>query len=79
MPLLAPRNNCQWDQAARNIWHWGDESSTTVARASSACWKQFTVHCMLTGILIETVLEGAGFNARVYTRHLKKQVLEVLY
>ena len=39
----------------------------------------YVVHCMLTGILIETVLEGADFNARVYTRHLKKMVLELLY
>ncbi|MEZ5571118.1 MAG: TetR/AcrR family transcriptional regulator [Halioglobus sp.] len=39
----------------------------------------YIVHCMLTGILIETVLEGSGFNARVYTRHLKKIVAGLLY
>jgi AcrR family transcriptional regulator len=39
----------------------------------------YIVHCMLTGILIETVLEPAGFNARVYTGHLKKIVMQLLY
>jgi AcrR family transcriptional regulator len=39
----------------------------------------YIVHCMLTGILIETVLEPAGFIPRVYTTHLKKIVMELLY
>lgn len=39
----------------------------------------YVVHCMLTGMLIETVLEGSGFNARVYTGHLKRMVEGLLY
>jgi AcrR family transcriptional regulator len=57
----------------RRIFH---DSSASRQRLLEAI---YLVHCMLTGILIETVLEGAQFNARVYTRHLKKQVLDVLY
>ena len=57
----------------RRIFH---DSTASKQRLLEAI---YLVHCMLTGILIETVLEGAGFNARVYTRHLKKQVLDVLY
>jgi AcrR family transcriptional regulator len=57
----------------RRIFH---DSASSKQRLLEAI---YLVHCMLTGILIETVLEGAGFNARVYTRHLKKQVLALLY
>jgi AcrR family transcriptional regulator len=39
----------------------------------------YVVHCMLTGILIETVLEPAGFDARVYTSRLKQMVMALLY
>lgn len=39
----------------------------------------YIVHCMLTGILIETVLEPAGFNPEIYTAHLKRIVKALLY
>jgi AcrR family transcriptional regulator len=39
----------------------------------------YIVHCMLTGTLMETVLEPVDFNARIYTGHLKKIVLGLLY
>jgi AcrR family transcriptional regulator len=39
----------------------------------------YVVHCMLTGILIETVLEPAGFNPGIYTAHLKRTVKALLY
>jgi AcrR family transcriptional regulator len=39
----------------------------------------YIVHCMLTGILIETVLEPAGFTPKVYTAHLKRIVKTLLY
>jgi AcrR family transcriptional regulator len=39
----------------------------------------YIVHCMLTGILIETVLEPAGSDPRVYTGHLKVMVKSLLY
>lgn len=39
----------------------------------------YIVHCMLTGILIETVLEPYGFNPGVYTAHLKRIVKALLY
>jgi AcrR family transcriptional regulator len=39
----------------------------------------YVVHCMLTGILIETVLEPHDFNPGVYTAHLKRIVKTLLY
>jgi len=57
----------------RRIFH---DSSASNQRMQEAI---YVVHCMLTGILIETVLEPAGFKPRVYTTHLKKIVLELLY
>lgn len=39
----------------------------------------YIVHCMLTGILIETVLEPTDFKPRVYTAHLKRIVKTLLY
>ncbi len=39
----------------------------------------YIVHCMLTGILIETVLEPAGFNPGIYTGHLKRMMAATLY
>ena len=58
---------------ARRIFH---DSS-----ASNQCMQEaiYVVHCMLTGILIETVLEPVGFRARVYTAHLQKIVMQLLY
>jgi len=57
----------------RRIFH---DSTASNQRMQEAI---YVVHCMLTGILIETVLEPAGFNARVYTGHLKKIVMGLLY
>ena len=50
----------------RRIFH---DSAASNQRMQEAI---YVVHCMLTGILIETVLEPAGFKPRVYTTHLKK-------
>lgn len=38
----------------------------------------YTAHCMLTGILLETVLEPRGFDARRYLRRLTKILLALL-
>jgi AcrR family transcriptional regulator len=57
----------------RRIFH---DSTVSNRRLQEAI---YIVHCMLTGILIETVLEPAGFNARVYTGHLKQIVMGLLY
>lgn len=69
----AGRSRAEHLALGRRIFH---DSAASKQRLLEAI---YLVHCMLTGILIETVLEGAAFNARVYTRHLKKQVLDVLY
>jgi AcrR family transcriptional regulator len=39
----------------------------------------YVVHCMLTGMLIELALEPDSFPSRVYIRHLKNIVLDMLY
>ena len=58
---------------ARRIFH---DSTASNQRMQEAI---YVVHCMLTGILIETVLEPAGFKPRVYTAHLKTVVMALLY
>ncbi|HEY6130605.1 MAG TPA: hypothetical protein VIV27_01235, partial [Halioglobus sp.] len=57
----------------RRIFH---DSAASNQRMQEAI---YVVHCMLTGILIETVLEPAGFKPRVYTGHLKTVVMALLY
>jgi AcrR family transcriptional regulator len=57
----------------RRIFH---DSAATNQRMQEAI---YVVHCMLTGILIETVLEPSGFKPRVYTAHLKTVVMALLY
>ena len=57
----------------RRIFH---DSTASKQRMQQAI---YIVHCMLTGILIETVLEPAGFNPGVYTGHLKTMVKALLY
>tara|TARA_R110002072_G_scaffold78542_1_gene182042 strand:+ start:268 stop:897 length:630 start_codon:yes stop_codon:yes gene_type:complete len=39
----------------------------------------YTVHCMLTGILIEIALEPLSFKSTSYIRRLKATVMEMLY
>lgn len=39
----------------------------------------YTVHCMLTGILIEMALEPESFDPRAYIKRLKLTVTEMLY
>ena len=39
----------------------------------------YTVHCMLTGILIELALEPKSFDPKPYIRRLKSTVNEMLY
>ncbi len=58
---------------ARRIFHDCTVSNQSMQEAI------YIVHCMLTGILMETVLEPVGFNPRVYTRHLKKMLMGLLY
>jgi AcrR family transcriptional regulator len=58
---------------ARRIFHDSEVSNQRMQEAI------YVVHCMLTGILIETVLEPAGFKPRVYTGHLKVVVMELMY
>jgi len=58
---------------ARRIFH---DSSASKRRLQEAI---YIVHCMLTGILIETVLEPEGFDPGVYTGHLKRMVKDLLY
>jgi len=57
----------------RRIFHDSTASRKTLQQAI------YVVHCMLTGILIETVLEPAGFDPRVYTGHVKAMVRSLLY
>jgi AcrR family transcriptional regulator len=38
----------------------------------------YTVHCLLTGILVETVLEPGSFDARRYLRRLQRILLDML-
>ncbi len=57
----------------RRIFH---DSKASKQRLQEAI---YVVHCMLTGILIETVLEPAGFDSKVYTAHLKAMVKSLLY
>ncbi len=67
-------------QPGRITLPWGGASFMTVQLSNQRMQETiYIVHCMLTGILIETVLEPAGFNARVYTGHLKKIVMGLLY
>ena len=58
---------------ARRIFHDSEVSNQHMQEAI------YMVHCMLTGILIETVLEPAGFKPRVYTGYLKSVVIGLLY
>lgn len=57
----------------RRIFH---DSSASRQRLQEAI---YIVHCMLTGILIETMLEPVRFNPKVYTSHLKRLVKDLLY
>jgi AcrR family transcriptional regulator len=84
--LLASRGHCSAIEAlsfsrsreehlalGRRIFH---DSTASKRKMQEAI---YIVHCMLTGILIETVLEPAGFKPQVYTGHLKKVVMTLLY
>jgi AcrR family transcriptional regulator len=57
----------------RRIFH---DSKASKQRLQEAI---YVVHCMLTGILIETVLEPSGFDPEAYTTHLKAIVKTLLY
>ena len=39
----------------------------------------YVVHCMLTGILVESVLEPDSFSVKMYIRHLKNIAKDMLY
>lgn len=58
---------------ARRIFHDSSASNSTIQEVI------YLVHCMLTGILIETVLEPQSFDPKVYIRRLKAMVTEMLY
>lgn len=58
---------------ARRIFHDSRASDKTMHEAI------YIVHCMLTGILVEGVLEPESFSAAVYIRHLKRMIQDLLY
>lgn len=60
-------------QLGRKIFHDSQASDKVLGEAI------YLVHCMLTGILIEIALEPRSFNPKVYIRHLKNMVMELLY
>ncbi len=71
--LAISRSKAEHLALGRRIFH---DSAASNQRLQQCI---YIVHCMLTGILIETVLEPAGFDTGVYTGHLKKTVLQLLY
>jgi AcrR family transcriptional regulator len=60
-------------ELGRRIFHDSKVSDKTLQEAI------YIVHCMLTGILVETALEPQSFSARAFTRHLKSIVYDLLY
>lgn len=58
---------------AKRIFHDSPASDRTIQEAI------YLVHCMLTGILIETVLEPQSFEPKTYLRRLKNMLNEMLY
>lgn len=60
-------------ELGRKIFHDSTASDKVLGEAI------YVVHCMLTGILIEIALEPRSFKSRVYIRHLKNMVMELLY
>ena len=58
---------------ARQIFH-DSEASNSVMQEMI-----YTVHCMLTGILVEISLEPESFDPKPYIRRLKNIVSEMLY
>ncbi len=60
-------------QLGRRIFHDSQASDKVLNEAI------YLVHCMLTGILIESALEPGSFAARTYIKHLKRIVHDLLY
>lgn len=60
-------------ELARGIFH---DSSATDKIFQEVI---YTVHCMLTGILIEIALEPLSFKPAAYIRRLKANVMDMLY
>lgn len=58
---------------ARSIFYDSRANDKTLGEAI------YVVHCMLTGILIETALEPKGFDTAIYIEHLKLSVSRLLY
>ncbi len=58
---------------ARRIFHDSPATNSTMQEVI------YTVHCMLTGILIELALEPQSFDSKAYIKRLKKIVQEMLY
>jgi AcrR family transcriptional regulator len=57
----------------RRIFHDSSASNKTLQETI------YVVHCMLTGILVEGALEPDSFSAKVYIKHLKIIVHNLLY
>ena len=60
-------------QLGRRIFHDSTVSDNQMREAI------YTVHCMLTGILIEMALEPQTFDPRPYTKRLKSVLQTILY
>tara|TARA_R110002110_G_scaffold153886_1_gene347478 strand:- start:25198 stop:25818 length:621 start_codon:yes stop_codon:yes gene_type:complete len=60
-------------ELARRIFHDSSASDKTFQEVI------YTVHCMLTGILIEMALEPVSFDPKAYIKRLKSTVTGMLY
>lgn len=57
----------------RRIFHDSTASDKTLQEAI------YYIHCMLTGVLVETVLEPESFSPKTFIKHLKNTTTTLLY
>ena len=71
--LSINRSRSEHLELGRRIFHDSRASDKKLGEAI------YLVHCMLTGLLVETVLEPDNFSPKVYLKHLQGMVQELLY
>ena len=71
--LSISRSRVEHLKLGRRIFHDSKASDKTLQEAI------YLVHCMLTGLLVEMALEPKSFSPKVYIKHLRKIVYDLLY
>ncbi len=71
--LSISRSRGEHLELGRRIFHDSKASDKTLGEAI------YLVHCMLTGVLVEMALEPDSFSPKVYIKHLKTIIHDLLY